>query len=597
MRLSSPVQFLTRLLIVAILCRTTLAFAQSDTQSLPFTPIQLESLDAFGDNPGKQWGVAGDISGDRKVRGNFVVGKGTGILVYKPGKGTSKPLFSATEFENIDLEFDFLLSKSASFTLLLQNQYQLKITDSWLTERNPITKAPGLWQHVTVQVNAAGLDTNGMHQRKATIGKALLNGQPIDPARISEFPEKEKQGSAGPIGFQGHDLPFAIRNIRYKTYQKVSIGLSKMRFEVYKGLHKNPDTLAGMQPTRTGNTDSISHRVGDRKSQLLIAGEMEIPQDGDYMFKLIAGGGAWFYLDGKLLIHNRGTRDFERAFFERHSLRKGKYPFRIIYSNSDECLVLHYEGPQMPWQSLTTAASVRVSERIEPLEYELDNRPAIQRGFIMHRNKVNPYAAAIGMPSRNDPGSKTGTNYAYDMKHCNLLTVWRGRFIDVSNMWRQRGEKQLEVPLGAKLELSGKPLLALLKTPTSAWPDSAQTADGFFGSSGYRLNKDGFPVFRYAVQNISVEDYISPGAQNAGLTREIKVVNEDKLPAYLLLAEGSRIEKVENGYVIDDKSYYIENLQAAEVEPVIRQEGDRQQLLIPINVQNAQLTIRYDLIW
>ncbi len=56
---------------------------------------------------------------------------------------------------------------------------------------------------------------------------------------------------------------------------------------------------------------------------------------------------------------------------------------------------------------------------------------------------------AIGIPG--------GINYAYDMNTYSLLSAWRGRFIDVSNMWTSRGESQRELPLGTVLELSGTP--------------------------------------------------------------------------------------------------------------------------------------------
>ncbi|MCE7072256.1 PA14 domain-containing protein [Dyadobacter sp. CY327] len=587
--------FAKKLLSAVLILYAPLAFAQSDTQSLPFDTLRLDNLEQFGSPDNNSWHIAGNVSADRKQTGNLDETKGKGILVYKPLK-QNHPLTSKAQFGNSDIELDFLLSKGASFQILLHDRYGIKITDDWMKEVNPGAKAPGLWQHLAIQFQAPVLDKDGKEKQPAGFKKILLNGQEFVNRAEKRSINTPGKNSNYSLTFIGNDLPFAIRNIRYKTYNGDLIRISDTKFKVYQGLHKNPDTLASLQPKRTGTTDTLSHLVGDRKSQLAMEGIMDIPRDGDYLFKMIAGGGAWFYLDGKRIIDNKGTRDFERAFYAKHPLKKGKYPFKIIYSNSDECLVLHYEGPQIPWQSLTTPASMRVSERFEPLEYKVKNKPAMQRGFMMHRNEINPYTASVGIPASTSAKEKNGNNYAYDMKRYNLLSAWHGRFIDVSNMWTERGEKQLEIPLGAKLELAQKPLLANLSSPKAPWPDSAQTAEGVFTNRGYKLTNSGLPIYFYTLNGTTVEDLISADNDNAGLTREIKTASKPGTTAYLLLAEGRVIEQTNGGgYAVDDKSYYIENLQTGGVKPILRRDNGRQQLILP--VQKDTLTIKYNIIW
>ncbi|WP_026631432.1 PA14 domain-containing protein [Dyadobacter alkalitolerans] len=587
--------FAKKLLSAFLILYAPLAFAQSDMQSLPFDTVRLDNLEQFG-SPGNQtWHIAGNVSADRKQTGNLAETKGRGILVYKPLK-QNRPLTSKAKFGNADIELDFLLSKGASFQILLHDRYGIKITNDWMTEVNPGAKAPGLWQHLTIHFQAPVLDKNGRETQLAGFKKILLNGQKFVNETEKQHINTPKQSLNQSLTFIGNELPFAIRNIRYKTYDEDLIRISDTKFKVYQGLHKNPDTLASLQHKRTGTTDTLSHLVGDRKSQLAMEGIMDIPRDGDYLFKMIAGGGAWFYLDGKRIIDNKGTRDFERAFYAKYPLKKGKYPFKIIYSNSDECLVLHYEGPQIPWQSLTTPASMRVSERFEPLEYEVRNKPAIQRGFMMYRNEINPYTASVGIPASTSAKEKSGNNYAYDMKRYNVLAAWHGRFIDVSNMWTERGEKQLEIPLGAKLELAQKPLLASLISSEAPWPDSAQTAEGVFTNRGYKLTNNGLPIYFYTLNGTTVEDLIHIGNDNAGLTREIKTASKPGTTAYILLAEGSVIEQTNGGgYAVDDKSYYIENLETGGVKPILRRDDGRQQVILP--VQKDTLTIKYDIIW
>ncbi|MCF2501855.1 PA14 domain-containing protein [Dyadobacter sp. CY107] len=588
-------QLSKKLVAAALIFCAPIALAQPGLESLPFDTLSLENLDQFSNANSKNWHITGNVSADRKQIGNLTEIKGKGILVYQPTQ-ESQQLASKLKFGDADIELDFLLSKGASFYVRLYDRYAIKITDDWMKQVNPGAKAPGLWQHLTIHFKAPVLDKNGKETQSARFEKILLNGQKFVNNADQEAVRAPQKTANKSLAFIGKDLPFAIRNIRYKIYQADLIHISTTNFRVYQGLHKNPDTLATLQPKRTGATDTLSHWVGDRKSQLVMDGTMEIPRDGDYLFKMIAGGGAWFFIDEKRVIDNRGTRDFERAFYAKHTLRKGKYPFKVVYSNSDECLVLHYEGPQIPWQSLTTPASVRVSERFEPLEYEVKNKPAMQRGFMMHRNKINPYTASVGIPSLTSGREKSGNNYAYDMKRYNVLAAWHGRFIDVSNMWTERGEKQLEIPLGAKLEFSQKPLLASLPSPEAPWPDSAQTADGVFSARGYKLIGNGLPVYFYTLNETRIEDHLHPAPDNEGLTREIKTASKPGKVAYLLLAEGRVIEQTtQGGYAVDDKNYYIENLQTGSVKPILRRDNGRQQLILPI--QNETLTVKYDMIW
>ena len=584
---------LKKLLLVGTLLLLKPGCSQSNTPSLPSVSIGLDDLAFFQNTNKGNWKTVGGVSSNRKKPGNLESSRGNGILIFESDTKSIRKLVSKQEFGDLDLEFDLLLAKGSSFKILLQNKYEVIISDLWMKPGNEAVKAPGLWQHLSIKFKAPGVNSNGKTPTNARFEKILLNGLPLrgaSDAITSGISGSRDEKKEGPFAFVNNIGPFAIRNICYKTYQKDKIRLSDITFKVYQGLHKNIDTLQTLTPKRTGATDSISHRVGDRKSQLVLDGVIDIPRNGEYLFKLTAGGGAWFFIDQKLVVENRGTRDFERAFYETTSLKKGKYSCKIVYSNSDECLVLDYEGPQIPWQSLTTPASVRLSERFEPLEYKVDNKPILQRGFMMHRDIINPYTASVGLPG--------GNNYAYDMKNYNLLTAWHGRFIDVSNMWRERGEKQMEIPLGAKLEFQDKPLIAKLPDAQAPWPDSVQSPEGVFSSRGYQLNESGLPAYFYKLNDNSIEDLISSTKSNDGLARELKIKSANPEQTYILIAEGKIIEKLpDNGYAIDDKNYFIENLETGKVTATIRKDRDLQQLILPISTPNEPLIIKYNIIW
>ena len=586
------------LILFSFVCVKT-ANGQDNTSLSSLKPesLPVNDFSQFQSSKSKKWIIAGNISADRNQKSELEVKNGKGILVYLPKQKGSKTLQTNREHGDIDLNLDFLLSKSGSFTVFLQGRYEVKITDEWLKNGNNTIKAPGLWQNLTIRFKAPQFDSNGSKIKNAVLEEVLINSQPVQTSTetsLSQLSTFKDEKETGPLIIQGDESSFAIRNIHYKIYTKEEIRLTDVKFKVYHRLHKNVDTLQNLKPKRTGITDSISHLVGDRKSQLVFDGLADIPADGEYLFKLTAGGGAWFFIDGKLMIENKGSRDFEKAFYAKQTLKKGKFQFKIVYSNSDECLVLHYEGPHIPWHALTTAASVRRSEKFDPFEYQVKNKPVLQRGFMLQNGITNPYIAAVGIPGATN---LEGLNYAYDMKKYSLSAVWHGKFIDVSNMWTERGEKQLEIPLGAKLELSGKPLLAKTFNEKTSCPDSVQAPEGVYSNRGYKLNKDGFPIFYYMLDSVSVEDSFYPNHDKTGLTRSLKILNPTG-NSYCLLAEGKVIEKLSEGnFTVDDKKYYIAGLETGALKAMISHGSDGDKLVVSIPARKENSTIKFDIIW
>jgi PA14 domain len=400
-----------------------------------------------------------------------------------------------------------------------------------------------------------------------------------------------KEQASGPLVLVGQDSPVAFKDIRYKTYDTQRLTPQNMAFQLHKGRFRQLDQLPQTPPFRTGTTDTLSHRLGGEDELLTVTGEVEVPRTGDYLFRVSAGGPAWIFLDNKLVVHNQGSRDFERFFYGATSLIRGRHSFKVIFSNHDQSLVLHYEGPGMPWTSLTTPASTRKVLGQEPLFFPVTKEPVLQRGFVVHGNSINTYAAAVGIPG--------GVNYAYDLNAQAPLSVWHGDFLDVAHMWRERGEKQLALPQGPELQLSGLPSLAFLPDQSGVWPDSLQPDKSPYTNKGYKLQPNGLPLFFYSLPQVAVEDYLAPAPQQEGLTRQLTLRFEPGAgPAYLLLASGRDIEKLPNGaYAVDNKSYYLEQISGGNGQPFLRSSRGKTQLVLPVRGQSPESTISYSIIW
>lgn len=563
--------------------------------------ISLDNTDAFTTD--HHWRIAGNVYAAREQPHHMEIAEGKGILVCDLAGNTadSSELRTKLVHGDLDLELDFMLSAEAAASILFQGKYVLQLKDSWLKDSltaadcggiaagAPVLnagKAPGLWQHLSVKFKAlrSGGDTTGSSSGFEAV---QLNGRSIQEHTIT-INDTNLREALAPLRFIVHKGPVAFRNIRYKTYGHERAKLAYTRYRIYKGLYKNHDTLSQLTPVKSGDTDSLTFHVGDKRAHLLLDGKLLVPVTGRYVFRLQAGGPVRLKIDGNVLVNNGGTRDYQRAFYGDTMLEKGEHTFQLSYANYDESLVLLYEGPHIPFTALTTPASERLAEITPLMEYPVKDAPVVQRGFMEHRGKVNPYSVAVGMPG--------GLNYAYDMVNYSPLMAWHGRYLDIAEMWHERGEKQLEKPLGATLELAGVPCIAALPSAGAPWPDSIRDDSSSYTNRGYKLQPNGLPVFLYSLHQWAVEDYLYPRDDHKGLVREVTVRNNGGTNgnAWWLMASGGVIEKLPDGsYAVDDKQYYIETAMA----PQIVQDNGQYRLVMPLKANGQTINIHYSIIW
>jgi hypothetical protein len=219
---------------------------------------------------------------------------------------------------------------------------------------------------------------------------------------------------------------------------------------------------------------------------------------------------------------------------------------------------------------------------INPILINAEGKPYLLRSFLNYGEKKLTHVISVGHPNQ--------LNYSYDLKQGALFQIWRGEFLDVTQMWRQRGEPQLAKPLGAVIVLSDAPALALLGNPDQAWPDSVAFDD--FQNKGYTLDANRFPSFQYSFNGISVSDKIS-AKEPSSLVRQLKITDAPK-GLYLRLAAAAEIASLGNGlYAIGNKSFYItlDNSQ----QPIIRKSKLGKELIVAI--PSATSTYSYSITW
>jgi hypothetical protein len=230
---------------------------------------------------------------------------------------------------------------------------------------------------------------------------------------------------------------------------------------------------------------------------------------------------------------------------------------------------------------LTCYAGYTRAQTINPYVLTVGTKPYLLRSYLMFEGKKRTHVISVGNPAK--------LNYSYDLKTGALLQVWRGAFLDVTDMWKDRGEPQLAKPLASPLIFSAAPAIAALADKDAVWPDSIGFDD--LQNKGYTLDKNKMPVFQYAVNGAEVNDGIAVLAD--GLERSISLTGNKQL-LYCRLAVGQTIEAQKNGvYAVDGGKYTIKL--AGNAKPFTRKTTNGQELLVPLSKGAASVT--YSLNW
>lgn len=220
----------------------------------------------------------------------------------------------------------------------------------------------------------------------------------------------------------------------------------------------------------------------------------------------------------------------------------------------------------------------------DPIMVNPDSKPYLLRSYMNFGDKKLTHIISVGHPDQ--------LNYAYNLKQGSVFQIWRGKFLDVTEMWHERGEPQLAKPLGSVIPLNNAPSLAVLSDDKAAWPDSINFDD--LENKGYVLDEQRSPTFRYHWKGAQVADKISVQEQGKLLLRKIAVTNP---PAnlYFRAVAGKSIEKLnDNLYGVNDKSFYIRI--DKDLKPQIRQTPNGQEIIVRYD-NSRNLPFEYSIIW
>jgi hypothetical protein len=548
--------------------------------------IPLNDLSAF-DQPSNNWTIEQMVKAKYSDT-SFQISMGKGILVNTLRNGKYKrsdDLKFKLNHGDIHLKFDFLLPKGANSGIYLQGRYEVQLFDSWgkkklkfgdcggiyerwddargkgkegyegFAPRHNASKAPGLWQTIEIDFQAPRFDASGKKIKNAVFKKVVLNDvtlhENIEVSGMTRGALFEKEAAMGPIIIQGDHGPIAFRNLWYETFDKPNAKLENIQYAYFEGKFPNLE-LAENIALKTGKTKDLTYQIAAAKSDFLIQfdGDLQIPENDQYEFQSFWTGSGKLLIDGQLL--NNGAHWYNEKVIGSQYLTAGKHHLTLIYAKDfgwgPKSLGLFVKRIGAPLVALHERTSLPEQQAVSMIDIEPSTEPILQRSFAFHKGVKKTHVIHVGDPS--------GIHYSYNLNQGAILQVWKGEFLDATQMWEGRGEPQTADPLSVKVVLDGK--FPIVKS-YQALPDSMSTSDLTY--RGYKIMR-GYPVFMYDYLggNVKLEDWIMPNEKGNGLKRTIKLIGATAEQSSLeaLVGLSPDVVELDNGYLaLNGMSYYV----------------------------------------
>ena len=379
--------------------------------------------------------------------------------------------------------------------------------------------------------------------------------------------------------------------------------LSELTFTLFKGSWKKIPDWNKIEPSGTDHVPSGKFDLSCTKEKdsfgIVFRGNIEAPKSGDYVFTVSSDDGSRLLIDRKTVIDHDGIHG-DSPKSGKIKLDKGSHHIEVQYfeGSGGESL---YVGWKTPGSKKETPLSVnrRPSGGNSPSGQLLvaEEEARIYRNFIQG---AGSRAIGVGYPG--------GLNLAYDANNMRIAMLWLGDFIDAKRHWNGRGQGY-QPPAGESV-INGPPGVpfAAISNANESWPDSFIRKDnaqlppiqGGYIFKGYKLTgEERIPTFRYTFGTLSVEDMPSPegsyDSSDVALKRSIRIKGKPVKNLYFRAAVGQSIELTDNNtYLIDDSTALTFK---SDGKPVIREIGEKKELLIPIQFSNDSALIEQTINW
>jgi hypothetical protein len=565
--------------------------------------VPLQDMSFWQSSNAKNWQIVGSVTSDLTKEHVMKIGKGTGVLANLPDTKNRSNLVSVSEYGDVEVSFDFMMSKYSNSGFYLQGRYEVQLLDSWgrkdpafndcggifarrrfepkeeLFEGHaPIQNAclaPGLWQTMEIAFRAPRFDAAGKKIANAKMLKVRLNGvtvqENVELTGPTGGPISEKEASNGPFMIQGDHGEVAFRNILVNPLGSTPVKAGPMSYEVIYGAYRNADEFEGKPADLKGTATALSWELTKRENNFVLKSKinLEVIKPGKHEFTLQAGGNSILKVNGVPLMPQKWVHS-TTARTATIDLPAGNIPVELIYFKMDDWMppmlrlsLKSADGSSGDYQTFSSTLALTPPDPI----YLDAKESTVFRSFVDYyedgsfkKRMVHP--ANVGHPDR--------IHYTYDMDNGAVAQVWKGQFLNVSPMWDNRGDGSSQAR-GMVVALGDKATLVTMAQMMDT--SSIMGTNTGFRTLGYDLEEGNQPDFRYTLMGATIKDRLRI-TDGKYLTRTLEISEgSPKEALFCRLAFADKIEEVEKGlYAINDFSYFIRIPKEA-TATVLRKDG------------------------
>ncbi len=370
--------------------------------------------------------------------------------------------------------------------------------------------------------------------------------------------------------------------------------INNFTFAAYKGSWDRLPDFSKLKPFKTGKAKSGTADPGlagvGENFGVVFEGDIKIEKKGDYSFNLGSDDGTRLYINGRLVVDNDGVHGM-RAKKGSIALKPGAARLKLEYfeKGGEERLALDMSGPGI--KRLQLAKQTIQPPRRGPA-FPTGNPIAVTDEARIYRNFIegaSPRGIGVGYPEK--------VNLCFDANTMQIAMLWHGAFMDGARHWNGRGQG-FQRPSGHYLiQLNRDQPFAALDSADTAWPraEGRDTRAKGLQFRGYELVENRRPVFTYEIgDQLEVVDYIVP--RRGALPSIIRMLGINGTgEVWYLAAAAKTITELNGGYNIGDTMLRV-SFPGLQGKPILRDNGDRQELLIKIDV-DGQATLQQQYEW
>jgi hypothetical protein len=342
---------------------------------------------------------------------------------------------------------------------------------------------------------------------------------------------------------------------------------------------------------RKGPAEAIDVKLADNpnKMDLVFTGTLNLKEANEYQFIIKKIGKARLRVDGEELVR---TRELFDDYVVSRKLNAGQHSIEFAYLKdfawAPTGVGLYIGKLNSRPQAMHTPGSLPPLPPTPLIDVIPTSGPELVRSFMMHEGKKKTHVISVGDP--------TGVNYSYDLNQGTVLQVWRGEFLNTTEMWYERGEPQVATSMGASVKFTDKINVGIVSDDKAVLPDTLNNPKDLL-YKGYSLDASGYPTFSYLYRQVSLKDALIPLDGTRGIRRTLTVTNAPATGVLLVrLADGGDIKEISDGiFAVDDQRYYVQVTAGSSNKSFLRTVGNKKELVVSIKGNSSQIT--YSLLW